>query len=96
LGASRLVSAIEKVHDVFAGGTPVAATMRDEEDVAFAEKKRGQLRKPAGAALAAVVPEDGGEGAFPFRFIEEAVKNEIAAWEGDFDGICLRTRRSRL
>src|SRR5258708_6108748 len=48
LRASGLVGAFEKVHDVFAGGTTVAATMRYEKDVAFVEKNWSQLGKPAG------------------------------------------------
>jgi hypothetical protein len=70
--------------------------MRNEKDVALTEKKRGQLREPARAAFAAVVPEDSGKWAFAFGLVDESVKNEIAAWEGDFDGVCLRMRSSRL
>ena len=91
-----MVGAIEKIHDVIAGRTSLAAARRNEKDVAFAEKKRRQVRKPAGAVLAAVVPEDGGKWAFPLRFVEEAVKSKVSAGEGDLDGICLRMSRSRL
>jgi hypothetical protein len=70
--------------------------MRDKKNIAFAEKDGREFGKPAGAALAAVIPEDGGKRAFAFGFVEEAVKNEIAAGEGHFNGIPLRMRKSRL
>ena len=77
--ASRLIGALENVHDVFAGRTAVTAAVRDKENVALAQKNRRQIRQPAGTTLAAVVPENGGKRAFALRFVKEAVKSEAAA-----------------
>jgi hypothetical protein len=53
--------------------------MRDKKDIPLAEKEWGHLGKPAGAALAAVVPEDSGKGALALWLIKESVKNEASA-----------------
>jgi hypothetical protein len=100
LRASGLVGAFEKVHDVFAGGTTVAATMRYEKDVAFVEKNWSQLGKPAGTLFAAVVPEEYGKWALAFGFVKEAVENEVAAGKSDFDrsgrGLSESDRREKV
>jgi len=64
--ASRLIGAIENVHDVFARRTAVTAAMRDEKNVALVEKERRHFGKPAGKTFAAMVPEDGGKGPLTF------------------------------
>jgi len=86
LRASGLIGAIEKIHDVFAGRTAMTAAMRNEKDVALAEEDWRQLGKPAGAPLAAVVPKDGRKWTSALGLVKEAVKNEISAGKGDFDG----------
>ena len=60
--------------------------MRDEKDVALAKEDWRQLGKPAGTPLAAVVPKDGGKWALAFRFVEEAVENEVATGKSDLEG----------
>jgi hypothetical protein len=86
LWASRLPGAIEKIHDVIAGGTALATAVRDEKDIALAEKNWRQVGKPAGALFAAVVPEDGGKWTLAFWFVEEAVENQVSTGKSDFDG----------
>jgi len=100
LRAFGLVSAFEKVHDLFAGGAAVAAAMRDEKNVAFVEENWSQIGKPAGTLFAAVVPEDRGKWALAFGFVKEAVENEAANGKSDFDrggrGLSESDRRERV
>jgi hypothetical protein len=43
--------------------------MRDEKDVAISGEKWSEFRKPAGAALAAMIPENSGKWVLALRFI---------------------------
>src|SRR5580765_4367306 len=75
---------IQGVDPGIARRAPVAAPMGDEEDVAVIAEEAPELGLPARPLLAAVVVENGPERTAAAGSVDEPVKLQLAAGEGNF------------